>query len=192
MQRNTTVPRDSSMSARLLGSRKNVWIALFALGGTLAAPLAMADAADFSAVSVSVNEGAGTVTLTVLRLGVGTGTASVDYVTSDFSATAPSDYATVSGTLSWGDGDLTARTITIPIVDDAVHEADETFFVSLRNPQGLGLGVAPTEAVTIIDNDAAAPTAVPAPTLGGIGQALLAGLLGLAASLAARRRSARR
>lgn len=166
--------------------RAPAWGAAFLLGGFAGSPLAVAspgDAANFSAASVTVNEGAGTVTLTVLRQGVGGGPASVDYATSDFTAKAPGDYTATSGTLSWGNGDLTPRTITVPIIDDAVYEgAGETFFVTLSNPQGLSLGALPSEAVVIADNDPAPPAAaVSAPALGGVAGVLLAALLALIA-----------
>lgn len=196
MERSTIIPRRSGPSmSKGLRYRKNAWVALFALVGAIAAPPVMStpgDAANFTAASVTVDEGAGTVTLTVLRQGIGGGTASVDYASGDLTATAPSDYGSVSGTLSWGDGDLTPRTITIPIVDDALPEADEIFSVGLSNPQGLALGVLPSEAVVIADNDAAAPVATPAPMLGGTGLTLLAGLLGLVAILVSKRRSLQR
>jgi len=137
---------------------------------------------------VTVNESAGTVNLTVLRQGVGGGIASVDYSTSNFTAMAPGDYTTTAGTLSWGDGDLTPRTISVPIIDDAIHEGDESFYVALSNPQGLALGILPSEAVVITDNDAAPPAAaVTAPTLGGIAGVLLAALLALTARASNRR-----
>jgi len=165
--------------------RASKWGAVFLLGGFVSSPLAVAspgDAANFSAISVTVSEAAGAVTLTVNRQGIGGGTASVDYATADFTANAPGDYTSTSGTLSWGDGDLTPRTITVPIIDDTVHEGNESFFVRLSNPQGLGLGVAPSEYVVITDNDAAVAAApVAAPTLGGIAGVLFAALLALMA-----------
>jgi Calx-beta domain/IPTL-CTERM motif len=193
MAQGTIVSRQSN-SVASKGLRGSCTSVLIALAATIAAPPAMStqgDAANFSAVSVTVSESAGAVTLTVLRQGVGGGTASVDYASANFTATAPSDYGAVSGTLSWGDGDLTPRTITIPIVDDAAHENDETFFVALSNPQGLSTGVLPSETVIISDNDAAAAT-VSTPTLSEFGVTLLAGLLALAAGLALKGRSLRR
>ncbi|WP_018973615.1 Calx-beta domain-containing protein [Rudaea cellulosilytica] len=167
------------------GARGAAWSAVFLVAGLANSPLVVAtpgDAANFSATSVTVNESAGTVNLTVLRQGVGGGIASVDYSTSNFTAMAPGDYTTTAGTLSWGDGDLTPRTITVPIIDDAIHEGDESFYVALSNPQGLALGILPSEAVVITDNDAAPPAAaVTAPTLGGIASVLLAALLALTA-----------
>src|SRR5688500_11278315 len=48
----------------------------------------------------------------------------------------------------------TNRTCTIPIIDDTIVEADETFTVVLSNPAGsAGLGSQTNSPVTIIDND---------------------------------------
>jgi hypothetical protein len=79
-------------------------------------------------------------------------TVMVDYVTSNGNATAPEDYAAVSGTLTFAPG-VTSRTITVPVNGDTVPEPTETFSVDLSNPSnatiadGHGVG-------TINDNDA--------------------------------------
>jgi hypothetical protein len=60
-------------------------------------------------------------------------TVTVDYSTSDVSATAGADYTAVSGTLTFAPGE-TAKTIPVPITDDATAEPAETFSVNLSNP----------------------------------------------------------
>src|SRR5207244_4364328 len=54
-------------------------------------------------------------------------------------ATAPQDYATVSGTLSWDAGDAAIKLFTVPLVVDGVVDNDTTRFESvilrLFNPQ---------------------------------------------------------
>ena len=65
----------------------------------------------------------------------------VDYATSDGSATAGEDYTATSGTLSFAAGE-TGKTITVPIGDDIVNESDETFTVTLSNASGAVLGTA--------------------------------------------------
>src|SRR5260370_31755040 len=58
---------------------------------------------------------------------------------------AGSDYTAGTGTLNFAAG-VTTRTITVPITDDLIDEADETFTVNLANPSsatiadGTGLG----------------------------------------------------
>jgi Tol biopolymer transport system component len=77
-------------------------------------------------------------------------TVTVDYTTADGSATAPSDYATESGTLAFAAG-VTAHTITVPIVGDANYEPDEAFTVVLSNPTAGTLDH--TTATGTITND---------------------------------------
>ncbi|WP_168215697.1 fibronectin type III domain-containing protein [Roseimaritima ulvae] len=76
-----------------------------------------------------------------------------DYATSDVSATAPEDYTSTSGTLTFAPGEL-SKTISVPVIDDAIeNEADyETFTVDLSNVSGVL--VADGSAVgTITNND---------------------------------------
>ena len=65
----------------------------------------------------------------------------VDYTTSDGSATAGQDYTATSGTLTF-DAGTTAGTISVPIADDSQNESDETFTVTLSNASGAALGTA--------------------------------------------------
>ena len=77
-------------------------------------------------------------------------TQTVDYATSDGSATAGSDYTATSGTLTFTTGQ-TSKTIPVPLIDDALNEADETFTLTLSNAT-----VALTDATatgTIFDDD---------------------------------------
>ncbi len=107
----------------------------------------------FSATYYNVNEGDGTTTITITRTGNNQGAASVDYTTSDDSATAPDDYTQTSGTLNWTDGDDADKTFTINITDDSESENDETLIISLNNATGTELGSPKTAVLTITDND---------------------------------------
>ncbi len=79
----------------------------------------------------------------------------VDYATSDGTAAAGTDYTTASGTLTFAAGD-TAKTVSVPVLDDAVDEEDETFTLTLSNASGASL--ADTAATgTIVDDDTEAP-----------------------------------
>jgi hypothetical protein len=84
----------------------------------------------FSATNYNVNEGDGSVTITVTRSGDNQGAVSIDYATSDDTATAPDDYTQTSDTLNWADGDDADKPITVDIIDDSLLESDETFIVS--------------------------------------------------------------
>ena len=106
-----------------------------------------------SAPTYNINENTAVATLTVTRAGGSFGEVSVDYTTSDGSATAGSDYTAVSGTLAFADGVL-SQTITIDILDDLVSEGDEFLLVALGNPAGgTGIGTNITATLTITDDD---------------------------------------
>jgi uncharacterized delta-60 repeat protein len=95
-----------------------------------------------------------TAVLTVNRTGGATGTVTVDYTTSDGTASAGADYITTSGTLTFLDGE-TSKTISIPILDDGTLEGGtETFSIILSNPTGgASLGGITKSVVTIKDDD---------------------------------------
>ncbi|HET7797264.1 MAG TPA: Calx-beta domain-containing protein [Nevskia sp.] len=106
----------------------------------------------FSATAYSIGESGGAVVLTVTRTGGSTGTAAVDYTTANGLAQAGSDFLASSGRLVWQNGDSAAKTITIPIYNDALREGAETILVRLSNVVTARLGTASATA-TIVDND---------------------------------------
>ena len=63
---------------------------------------------------------------------VSTLTVTVDYATSDGTATAGHDYTATSGTLTFNPGDA-AKSINVPLLDDAVDDGGETMTVTLSN-----------------------------------------------------------
>ena len=56
----------------------------------------------------------------------------VDLATSDGSALATEDYETVTTTVSFGIGE-TSQTVSVPITNDVVTEAEENFTVTLSS-----------------------------------------------------------
>lgn len=109
----------------------------------------------FENTGYSVTEGAdSTVTISVTRSLGSAGAASVQYDTANGLATAPGDYtAVVAGTLSWTDGEVTAKTFDVLITDDSAPELIESFTVNLSTVMGASLGANTSTTVTIIDND---------------------------------------
>jgi Leucine-rich repeat (LRR) protein len=108
----------------------------------------------FSSATYSVAEDGGQKTITVTRTNSSDGAVSVEYATSDDTATAPDDYTETSGTLNWTDGDDADKTFPVDIIDDTQQENDETLIVSLGNPTGgAQLGTPDTATLTITDND---------------------------------------
>lgn len=121
----------------------------------------------FEQSSYSVNEDAGTASIDVVRTGGSDGRITVDYATSDGTATEPGDYTAASGTLEFLDGEI-RKTITVPIIDDADEEGDESFTIELSNagPENIDdyltdiegdtnglLGTITSTTVTISGND---------------------------------------
>ena len=79
----------------------------------------------------------------------------VDYATSDGTATAGQDYTETSGTLTILTG-ASSGVISVPVIDDGVPEYDETFTLTLSNPSNAALpgGASSVTATgTIIDDD---------------------------------------
>ncbi len=105
----------------------------------------------FQSESFSAHENDGVATITVTRNGSTVGAVSVDYATlsSGGSATANLDYAPVSGTLTWADGDAAPKSFIVPIARDDRIEGDETVLVQLS---GNPLGQRTPVVLTIIDD----------------------------------------
>ena len=101
----------------------------------------------------SVNEDAGFYTAIVIRNGNINHAFSVNYATSNLIATAGQDYTAVSGTLNFGAGEL-FKTFQIPIANDIITEADETFRITLSDAIGEAIVYGGQLDVSIIDNDA--------------------------------------
>ena len=77
----------------------------------------------------------------------------VDFASAGGTATSPSDFAAVAGTLTFAEGDV-SKTVSVVVNGDTVVEPDETFNVNLAAPtnatlaDGIGLG-------TILNDDVA-------------------------------------
>ena len=94
---------------------------------------------------MTVNEATGNATFKVTLNAASGQTVTVGYATSNGTATAPSDYTSTSGTLTFTPGTLT-QTISVPIINDTIYEGSETFNVILSGPSnatistGTGVG----------------------------------------------------
>jgi hypothetical protein len=94
----------------------------------------------------------GTATVIAQRTGSGAGAVSVSFATTDGSAVAGADYAAGTGTLSWADGDVADKMISIAITDDLAIEGDEMFALGLSSPVGADIAGTPV-TVVIRDDD---------------------------------------
>lgn len=104
--------------------------------------------------SYSANESVagGRATVYVTRQGVDSNTVTVNYSTEAGTATPGLDYANVSGTITFNPGE-SIRAFTIPIVDDAIVEGNETIILHLDTPTGGAILDRATSVLTIFDND---------------------------------------
>ncbi len=88
---------------------------------------------NFSSATGNIANTAGVVTLEVDRTGDTASAGSVDYITSDGTATAGTDYTATSGTINFAAGQ-TFDMIAIPLLANASAAATSTFTVNLTNP----------------------------------------------------------
>ena len=107
----------------------------------------------FSATSVSFTENVGTAQITVSRSNGNASDVSVQYSTVDGTAQANKDFQPLTGTITFGANE-TSKTISVPIINDALNEDTETFKLTLQNVSGGGtLGEQTNVTVNIQDDD---------------------------------------
>ena len=102
------------------------------------------------ATTVEGNEGNTSLEFTVSLSEAVEEEVTVDFGTVDDSAVAGEDYLASEGSLTFAPGE-TSQTINVDIVGDTAVEEDETFFVEIRNAEGVA--IADMEAIGTITND---------------------------------------
>jgi hypothetical protein len=133
--------------------------------GTSATQLTLVDndnppTVQWSAASYTVNEADATATLTV-TLNAPSGKAiTVNYATSDGTATAGNDYAVANRNLSFAPGE-TSHAVALAITNDTAVEQDETVEVTLSNALNATLGAPAGATLTLINDDEAPPPPLP-------------------------------
>ena len=118
---------------------------------TVAGPPAIA----ISDVTVQEAEGA-VLVFTATLSHASSRTVTVDYATSDGTATSGSDYTATSGTLTFNAGD-TAKAVQVPVLTDSEDESQETLTLTLSNPSQATLDDA-TGAGTIDNGESSSET----------------------------------
>ena len=106
----------------------------------------------FSSSTYNINEAEITVPITVNLTNSSEYTVTVEYDTSDGTATAGQDYIIESGIIDFSPG-VISETINIAILDDTFIELDETINFILKNPVNGSLGTPFTSIFTIVDFD---------------------------------------
>ena len=111
----------------------------------------------FTQTAPAVQEDVTSLALTVQRTGDTSGAVTVDYATSDGTASERRDYTMAAGTLRFAAGETT-KTIDILVNEDSFAEGNETFNVSLSNPTGGATLSCLTAVATVqITDDATEP-----------------------------------
>jgi hypothetical protein len=105
----------------------------------------------FSQPTFSVTEGATEAEITVTRSGVLDNAVSATITLTNGTATSPEDYSNTPIQVKFAPGE-TAKTVGIPIADDAIVEGSETVNLTLVNPTG-GATVGAQNTATLIIND---------------------------------------
>ncbi|HEX8118923.1 MAG TPA: Calx-beta domain-containing protein, partial [Pyrinomonadaceae bacterium] len=106
----------------------------------------------FSAQSYSLSEDGGSALITVNRVSGLSGAVLINYATSDGTAAAGSDYAPTSGTLNFAEGEA-SKTFSVPVINDALNEPNETVNLTLSGPTGGASLGSPAAATLTITND---------------------------------------
>ena len=110
-------------------------------------------AISFASDGFQVDEGAGVATIDIVRTGGQAGALDATLETSDGTAlTGEGDYTRVLTTITFADGETGPLAIQVPIGDDALSEADETFEVTLSSLTSQ-VNAPASATVTIVDND---------------------------------------
>ena len=99
----------------------------------------LATLSGLSVADARVTEAQGaTLAFAVTLASAATHAVTVDYATADGTATAGADYTATLGTLAFAAGETT-KTISVPVLDDAHDEGEETLTLTLSNAAGAAL-----------------------------------------------------
>lgn len=101
---------------------------------------------------IEVNESDPSVRVAVRRVGYANTTGSVQFSTEDGTAKAGADYVATNGTLEFS-ADTTQQWITVPLINDGLREATETFRIRLSDASGAAPVADTNLTVRILDND---------------------------------------
>lgn len=107
-----------------------------------------------SIANLTVNENVGTATVTVSLSAASGKSVAFDWASANGTALAGSDYTASSGTAKTIAAGATSTTLSIPITNDTMDEADETLTVSISNAVNSTIATS-SATVTITDNDSA-------------------------------------
>lgn len=130
---------------------------LFLLKPNTASLATSAGQIGFIGSTATVAENTGSAVVRLQRSSGYMGAVSVQYTTSDGTATAGGDYTATTGTLTWPAGDASELSFTVPITNDTQTESDEGLVITLSNPDGgASIEGSATFNITITNDDGGA------------------------------------
>jgi uncharacterized delta-60 repeat protein/uncharacterized repeat protein (TIGR01451 family) len=109
----------------------------------------------FVSAAMSVDETATNAVITVLRTNGNLGAASVDYAAVAGTAVAGVNFAAVTGTLSYTNGQ-TSAVLVVPIFEQQGADLNKTVELSLFNPTNASLGAITNAELTILESQSVA------------------------------------
>jgi hypothetical protein len=129
------------------------------LGAPASATLTIVDndpapSVQFSSSAYTASEIGGMASITVTLSTESGQSVSVDYATSDGTATADDDYLAAIDTLTFAPGVVT-KVFTVTIINDSIADKDETVNLTLSNPDDATLGTPDSATLTIVDDEKA-------------------------------------
>ncbi len=130
-------------------------------------PVTEAGVLQFEDANFAVDESPGAVRkVAITRTGGASGKVSVNFATSDGTATNGDDYTTTITTVFFADGEAGRRLVNVPIRRDIRPEGNETVQLAVSQPGGCAaLGAQTTATLTIVDDNEIVP--VPTFSVGG-------------------------
>jgi hypothetical protein len=114
----------------------------------------------FNATEYNAAEGDGSALITVTRSGDLSSASTIDYATSNGTATERTDYTTARGSLTFAPGE-SSRSFTVLLTDNGFMDARRTVNLTLSTPAGASLGSPASAILNILDNDTTPPSVNP-------------------------------
>ncbi len=121
---------------------------------------AVVPAIQFNGASFNVNEADGFATIDVTRLGDTAAPATVNFTTTDGTASQRIDYTLAAGTLTFAAGQVNSS-FNVLVINNVKVDGSRTVNLNLSNPTGAPLGTPASVVLTIADNDSVPPTTNP-------------------------------
>lgn len=107
----------------------------------------------FALSSVTVSEGTSAVSVTVTRQGGSSGAQTFSYATEDGTARAGVNFTGTAGSLTWADGNASAATVSVPLINDNQWTSPTARTFTIRLTRTSGTATLGTSALTVTLNE---------------------------------------